>query len=286
MLMGERTRGYQEIALSFLLLVTGCGEPDREDAAAQGQLSAALSSSAFSNTSGLCPATTKWGAWAQTSLSTWDHDVQPVVRWIIDRTGISSSTYSGHSPSIGRASDWRPHSREEGTQLANWFLANTKSGGTPLGIDYIIWQAQIYLLSSGVKPMEDRGSFTQNHCDHIHISFVKSGSIHFNAASATAWGNVKPSDAGPSSDRNGKLSSPVDPDASEHPAGNDAGVSPPTGTSDDLGAASPASPAQPASPSLDLVGGCSFIPWVASGQTNALWLFLLLALGALLPRHR
>jgi hypothetical protein len=276
----------QLLALSVLLSLSGCGD---EGDGTPGRLSEALSTS-FSSTSPLCPATTSWGAWGQTPLSTWNSDVKPVVEWIINRTQISSSTYSGHSPSIGRAADWRPHSRQEGTELANWFLANTKSGGTPLGIDYIIWQAQIYLIASGVKPMEDRGSFTQNHCDHIHISFVKSGSVNFAPASTTAWGNATPPDpglppdAGPSRDL--KLKPPPQDDASSgDQLSQDAGAPPPAASSDDLGADPPDPPAPSATPPSGLVGGCAFAPEKPNGQTNA-WLFLLLSLAAMLRRRR
>jgi uncharacterized protein YlxW (UPF0749 family) len=40
-----------------------------------------------------------------------------------------------------------------------------------LGIKYIIWKQRIYdLRSPGWKGMSDRGSITQNHFDHVHIS--------------------------------------------------------------------------------------------------------------------
>lgn len=274
------------LSLAGLLVLAGCGEPDE----AHGKLAAALSAT-FSATSPLCPATSSWGAWAQTSLSTWDSDVQPVVQWIINRTGISSSTYSGHSPSIGRAADWRPHSREEGTELANWFLANTKSGGAPLGIDYIIWQAAIYLPSSGgVKPMEDRGSFTQNHCDHIHISFVKKGSVSFVPASTTPWGDPPPPDAGPAKDTS--LPS-LPPDAGPPPAQSlDSG--PPPSSLDAGGPAPPASPEPTPAPAApeeepttaggELVGGCALRPADREAAESA-WL-LLLGLAALARRRR
>jgi hypothetical protein len=287
--MGQRTRCNHVGALSLLLLLPGCGDLEGDDGAAQGRLSAALVST-FSNTSALCPATTSWGAWSQTSLSTWDSDVKPVVSWIVNRTGISSSTYNGHSPSIGRAADWRPHSREEGTQLANWFLANTKSGGTPLGIDYIIWQAQIYLISSGVTKMADRGSFTQNHCDHIHISFVSSGSIAFDAAKTTAWGSSPSPDSGPSKDLKPKPPSPDASPSRDQARTKSDGGSPPA-TSDlgaafpDLGAADPPPPPGSSATPSGLLGGCAFAPQEQNSQASAPWLFLLLALGAILPRY-
>jgi hypothetical protein len=252
------------VALLAACTGSGCdGDPGNE-----GTLRAALETT-FSNTSPYCPATDDWGAWGQTSLSTWDSDVQPVVQWIINRTGISCSTYSGHDPSIGRAADWRPHSREEGTQLANWFIANTKSGGTPLGIRYIIWQAQIYLIDSGVTVMADRGSFTQNHCDHIHISFVDSGSVHFAPNDTTPWGSPAPEDAGAPED-----ASAQDGGAGPKPdAGHDAGVP--------LDSSSPPTPPQPSAEAgptqahaAELTGGCTSAR--ADGPAGAKHLALLL----------
>lgn len=140
----------------FLLIVSlgvsRCGNRADDQAELESSPREVMGADAFSNTSSYCAPTSNWSAWAQTSLSTWDNDVKTIVEWIINRTGLSSSTYAGHDPSIGRAADWRPHSREEGTQFANWLLANTKSSGAPLGIRYVIWQAQIFLSASGVKP--------------------------------------------------------------------------------------------------------------------------------------
>ena len=39
-----------------------------------------------------------------------------------------------------------------------------------LGISYVIWRQRIN-FGSGWKPMEDRGSPTANHMDHVHVSF-------------------------------------------------------------------------------------------------------------------
>ena len=53
-----------------------------------------------------------------------------------------------------------------GTQLAQCALDNQEA----LGIKYVITQQQIN-TGSGWKDMEDRGSITANHMDHVHISF-------------------------------------------------------------------------------------------------------------------
>ena len=126
----------------------------------------------------------------QTPISTWDDDVEPLIRDILDTTGVHSTTYVGHDPSIGRAADLRPHSRSEGTMLANWLLGNAHLNGGPLGIQYIVWQGQIFNIAragEGVRRMVDRGNFTQNHCDHVHVSFVPSGSVRFVPGAVTPW---------------------------------------------------------------------------------------------------
>ncbi|WP_372509255.1 hypothetical protein [Actinomadura madurae] len=44
----------------------------------------------------------------------------------------------------------------------------------PLGISYVIWKQRIWnVRGGGWRPMEDRGSITQNHYDHVHISVLR-----------------------------------------------------------------------------------------------------------------
>jgi outer membrane murein-binding lipoprotein Lpp len=52
-----------------------------------------------------------------------------------------------------------------GDSIAAWALKNQSK----LGVKYVIWKQRIN-LGSGWRPMEDRGSITQNHYDHVHIS--------------------------------------------------------------------------------------------------------------------
>ena len=57
----------------------------------------------------------------------------------------------------------------EGYDIAAWAQANASR----LGIMYIIYRQRIWdirMASSGWVPMEDRGSITANHYDHVHIS--------------------------------------------------------------------------------------------------------------------
>ncbi|MGH3320877.1 MAG: coiled-coil domain-containing protein [Streptosporangiaceae bacterium] len=55
-----------------------------------------------------------------------------------------------------------------GYAIADWAVANAER----LGIMYIIYRQRIWDIRSGNgwQPMEDRGSITANHYDHVHIS--------------------------------------------------------------------------------------------------------------------
>ena len=56
-----------------------------------------------------------------------------------------------------------------GYELASWAQAHASQ----LGIMYIIYRQKIWdirMASAGWVPMEDRGSVTANHFDHVHIS--------------------------------------------------------------------------------------------------------------------
>lgn len=52
-----------------------------------------------------------------------------------------------------------------GDRLADWALANKGK----LGVKYVIWKQRIN-QGSGWRTMSDRGSITENHYDHVHIS--------------------------------------------------------------------------------------------------------------------
>ncbi|WP_433323736.1 coiled-coil domain-containing protein [Spirillospora sp. CA-294931] len=60
--------------------------------------------------------------------------------------------------------------RNHGDQVAQYVINNASS----LGIKYVIWRQRIYDMrsSGGWRAMEDRGSVTQNHFDHVHVSVL------------------------------------------------------------------------------------------------------------------
>ncbi|GAY07406.1 hypothetical protein TOK_3314 [Pseudonocardia sp. N23] len=57
----------------------------------------------------------------------------------------------------------------EGDRIAECALRNREA----LGISYVIWKQRIN-YGSGWQRMENRGSETENHFDHVHISFERS----------------------------------------------------------------------------------------------------------------
>ena len=85
------------------------------------------------------------------------------------------STYSGHTPTAARALDiltsdvYGKRSTDNnalGDVVAAYALANQPAHG----ITYVIWRQRIN-SGDGWEPMGDRGSITQNHYDHVHVSF-------------------------------------------------------------------------------------------------------------------
>ncbi len=84
-------------------------------------------------------------------------------------------TRVGHSPSAERAIDIltsdvygkRPTDDNAlGDAVAEFTLAHMEQ----YGVTYLIWR-QRYNDGSGWDPMDDRGSITANHYDHVHVSF-------------------------------------------------------------------------------------------------------------------
>lgn len=84
----------------------------------------------------------------------------------------ASSAYSSDHPN-GRAIDLMIPSYKSnkalGDRIAQYFIDNHKS----LKVKYVIWRQRNYTISRGAwVHMADRGSDTQNHYDHVHVSFL------------------------------------------------------------------------------------------------------------------
>ncbi|MEV6064493.1 hypothetical protein [Nocardia asteroides] len=73
----------------------------------------------------------------------------------------------------GLALDLMTHNPAQGDAMAAFILANKAR----FGVTYVIWQ-QRYNDGSGWSYMEDRGDPTQNHYDHVHVSFSSYGAAN------------------------------------------------------------------------------------------------------------
>jgi hypothetical protein len=74
----------------------------------------------------------------------------------------------GGEHSVGRALDIMCSS-SLGDDIADWVRDNA----TALGVSEVIWEQRIWTVersSEGWRPMEDRGSPTANHYDHVHVT--------------------------------------------------------------------------------------------------------------------
>jgi hypothetical protein len=85
------------------------------------------------------------------------------------------STYEGHSPTASRAldilvSDVYGQTPSDGNALGDEVAAFALAHQPDYAVTYVIFRQRIN-LGSGWEPMEDRGSITQNHYDHVHVSF-------------------------------------------------------------------------------------------------------------------
>jgi hypothetical protein len=75
---------------------------------------------------------------------------------------------SGSEHSTGHALDIMV-SGSKGQEIADWLKAHR----TELGVSQLIWQQHIWTVqrnSEGWRAMEDRGSTTANHYDHVHVT--------------------------------------------------------------------------------------------------------------------
>ncbi|MGY1786380.1 hypothetical protein [Geodermatophilus sp. SYSU D00698] len=107
---------------------------------------------------------------SSTSYSAWAAHVRPVVAEVAQRCGVSTVlTRPGHSPTQQLAADFMVYADSaKGNAVAQYVLDNAAR----MGVDYVIWKQRIFVIgSSGWRAMEDRGSPTANHMDHVHVSF-------------------------------------------------------------------------------------------------------------------
>jgi hypothetical protein len=84
-------------------------------------------------------------------------------------TGWGGTRGTGDYHGTGQALDIMIPNSSVGQAIANYVRANYKA----LGVSEIIWAQHIWTVqrsSEGWRAMEDRGSVTANHYDHVHVS--------------------------------------------------------------------------------------------------------------------
>lgn len=93
--------------------------------------------------------------------------------------GCYRTTGDPQDHGLGRACDFMEgpggvlpstSAQRHGDQVAQYAISNARR----LGISYVIWKQHIWnIRGGGWRKMENRGSLTQNHYDHIHISVLR-----------------------------------------------------------------------------------------------------------------
>lgn len=146
---------------------TGSATTARTQSSTSSSSSGSSSSSSGSSSSG-GSSSTYAGAGAAMGLTPAAAAVYSAIRSTFGITnigGVRPGDPGDHG--TGRAVDVMISSSGQGDAVASYAIANMGS----LGISYVIWQQRIWLAGSGGwRAMEDRGSPTANHMDHVHIS--------------------------------------------------------------------------------------------------------------------
>ena len=115
------------------------------------------------------------GAWKLSGVQPQTQNLVNIIRSLFPQIttvyGFANTPGSDHY--AGLAADFMIPNYKANVALG-WQIANyAKEHAAELHIDYIIFQQQIWnpaRASEGWRKMEDRGSDTQNHMDHVHIS--------------------------------------------------------------------------------------------------------------------
>jgi len=89
--------------------------------------------------------------------------------------GYRESATDPHGHPAGLAADFMVPLTPAGKAQGDALVAYAQQHATELGIDYIIWYQRIWSVeqaAEGWRPMEDRGSATEDHLDHPHIQVL------------------------------------------------------------------------------------------------------------------
>jgi hypothetical protein len=116
--------------------------------------------------------------------------VQPQLRAMVNALApkFNITTVGGYRPSAtdpqghpaGLAADFMVPMTQAGKAQGAALASYARQNAGALNIDYILWQQQIWSTAragEGWRPMENRGSDTANHRDHVHINVKPTGSV-------------------------------------------------------------------------------------------------------------
>lgn len=156
---GEEQNGYAEIRYDGLARWVNAAYLSEEDPTAEPETAGGI-------TDAPCPS----GSEVESGLSS---DAILVHRSVC-ATFPAVTTYGGvrddgGEHGAGLALDIMISSSSQGDQIAEWVRANASS----LGVSQVIWAQHIWTVqrsSEGWRLMEDRGSTTANHYDHVHVT--------------------------------------------------------------------------------------------------------------------
>ena len=68
--------------------------------------------------------------------------------------------------STGQAVDFMISNKAQGDAIAAWVQAHSGE----FNVEYVIWRQRYWVPGAAWDPMEDRGSPTANHMDHVHVT--------------------------------------------------------------------------------------------------------------------
>lgn len=99
------------------------------------------------------------------------HEIEKVFGRLPGGIGGVGSRPNASDHPLGLALDFMTMSNSRlGDRIASYLMANSRR----LLVKYLIWKQRIN-EGSGWDGMEDRGSITANHFDHVHASFLRAG---------------------------------------------------------------------------------------------------------------
>lgn len=99
-------------------------------------------------------------------LTEWAHIIKNLIQYKFGIEDFSLLRPGEEEHGTGRAIDFMTYNDlEKGDKIVEYLINNHES----MKVKWIIWKQQIWIPGYGWSWMEDRGSITQNHYDHVHL---------------------------------------------------------------------------------------------------------------------